>query len=112
MDQPSPLAMLPADVAQVDETGYVWTFLDRAAEPDRILPSSVVVAGDEEEPSPPGSWTWSTDLMGVGSFIWKSSAARDRSASLGCHFGWPPLVVAVHSRGCPPSNVIRPSRSC
>jgi hypothetical protein len=50
MDQPSPLAKLPADVAQVDETGYVWTFLDRAAEPDRILPGSVVVAGDEEEP--------------------------------------------------------------
>jgi hypothetical protein len=50
MDRPTPLATLPADVAQVDETGYVWTFLDRAAEPDRILPGSVVVAGDEEEP--------------------------------------------------------------
>ena len=50
MDQRSPPATLPADVAQVDETGYVWTFLDRAAEPDRILPGSVVVAGDEEEP--------------------------------------------------------------
>ena len=48
MDRPSPLATLPADVAQVDETGYVWTFLDRAAESDRILPGSVV---SHQEPS-------------------------------------------------------------
>jgi hypothetical protein len=29
---------LPADVAQIDQTGYVWTFLDRAAETERVVP--------------------------------------------------------------------------
>ncbi len=49
-DQPALRVMLPADVAQVDETGYVWTFLDRAAEPDRLVPGMLIVAGDEEGP--------------------------------------------------------------
>jgi hypothetical protein len=48
-DQPAPVA-LPADVLQVDATGYVWTFLDRAVEPDRVVPGRVIVAGDEGEP--------------------------------------------------------------
>jgi hypothetical protein len=48
-DQPAPVA-LPADVLQVDATGYVWTFLDRAVEPDRVMPGSIIVAGDEGEP--------------------------------------------------------------
>lgn len=42
--------MLPADVSQVDETGYVWTFLDRATDPDRVVPGMLIAAGDEEEP--------------------------------------------------------------
>lgn len=29
---------LPADVQQIDATGYVWAFLDTAAEPDRVRP--------------------------------------------------------------------------
>lgn len=41
---------LPAEAQQVDETGYVWAFLDTAAEPERIQPSSLVVAGDADEP--------------------------------------------------------------
>lgn len=41
---------LPADVAQIDQTGYVWAFLDRAAEPERVVPGVLIVAGDAEEP--------------------------------------------------------------
>lgn len=41
---------LPADVLQVDATGYVWTFLDRALEPDKVWAGRIIVAGDEDEP--------------------------------------------------------------
>ena len=41
---------LPADVNMVDETGYVWTFLHEAAEPDRVFPGALIVAGDPVEP--------------------------------------------------------------
>jgi len=41
---------LPADVQQVDDTGWVWTFLDEAAEPERIRPGALIVAGDPVEP--------------------------------------------------------------
>ena len=41
---------LPADVHQIDATGYVWTFLDEADTPGRITVGSVVVAGDSEDP--------------------------------------------------------------
>jgi hypothetical protein len=41
---------LPADVNQVDETGLVWAFLDDAAEPDRVRPGALIVAGDPVEP--------------------------------------------------------------
>ena len=41
---------LPADVNQVDETGYVWAFLSDSAEPARVSPGSIIVAGDAEEP--------------------------------------------------------------
>ena len=41
---------LPADVNQIDETGYVWAFLSDADEPGRVSPGSIVVAGDSEEP--------------------------------------------------------------
>jgi len=42
---------LPCDVLQIDETGYVWTFLDEAADPARILPGAIVVAADDEQPA-------------------------------------------------------------
>lgn len=41
---------LPADVGQVDQTGYVWAFLDRAVEPGRVVVGTLIVAGDAEEP--------------------------------------------------------------
>lgn len=44
------LVTLPADVNQVDETGYVWAFLSDADEPDRVRPGALIVAGDSVEP--------------------------------------------------------------
>jgi hypothetical protein len=41
---------LPADVNQVDETGFVWAFLSDSAEPGRVSSGSIIVAGDSEEP--------------------------------------------------------------
>lgn len=41
---------IPCDVQQVDETGYVWTFLHEARDPRRIIPGAIVVAADEEDP--------------------------------------------------------------
>jgi hypothetical protein len=41
---------LPADVHQIDATGFVWTFLDEADAPDRVAVGSVVVAGDSDDP--------------------------------------------------------------
>jgi hypothetical protein len=41
---------LPADVDQVDRSGYPWAFLDGADEPERVQVGFLVVAGDTEEP--------------------------------------------------------------
>lgn len=41
---------LPADVHQIDATGYVWTFLDEAEEPARVVVDAVIVAGVAEDP--------------------------------------------------------------
>jgi hypothetical protein len=41
---------LPADVQQIDQTGYVWSFLDDAAEPERVQQGALIVAGDPVEP--------------------------------------------------------------
>lgn len=41
---------LPADVHQIDATGYVWTFLDEADEPTRVAVGTVIVAGDSDDP--------------------------------------------------------------
>lgn len=41
---------IPADVQMIDETGYVWTFLHEASEPDRVFPGALIVAGDPVEP--------------------------------------------------------------
>jgi hypothetical protein len=49
-DESTVTVTLPADVQQLDATGYVWTFLDAATEPDRVRPGALIVAGDGEEP--------------------------------------------------------------
>ena len=41
---------LPADVNQVDHTGFVWAFLGDAREPERVKPGAIIVAGDPVEP--------------------------------------------------------------
>lgn len=41
---------LPADVNMVDETGWVWTFLHEASDPQRVYPGALIVAGDAIEP--------------------------------------------------------------
>ena len=49
-ETPAVMVTLPADANQVDNTGYVWAFLDGANEPERARPGAVIVAGDETEP--------------------------------------------------------------
>ena len=39
------------DVQQIDETGYVWTFLDDARDAGVIVPGEIVTAGADEEPA-------------------------------------------------------------
>lgn len=41
---------LPADVNQIDESGWVWAFLSEATDADRVSPGAVIVAGDSVEP--------------------------------------------------------------
>ena len=41
---------LPADVNQVDDTGFVWAFLSEASGPSRIHAGAIIVAGDSVEP--------------------------------------------------------------
>lgn len=41
---------IPCDVQQVDGTGFVWTFLDEARDPARIVVGAIVVTGDEVDP--------------------------------------------------------------
>lgn len=41
---------LPADVNRIDETGYVWAFLDRSRVPEAVHPGAVIVAGDDDDP--------------------------------------------------------------
>ncbi len=50
-DDPSDVDVtLPGDVDQIDETGFVWAFLDTAADPTRVRPGVLIVAGDRVEP--------------------------------------------------------------
>lgn len=48
--EPGVVVTLPADVQQVDETGYVWAHLDDSPRPDRVYPHAHIVAGDPVEP--------------------------------------------------------------
>ncbi|MEX2621619.1 MAG: hypothetical protein WD250_15490 [Egibacteraceae bacterium] len=49
-EAPDVLVTLPADVLEVDDSGYVWAFLDRANAPERVRPGAIIVAGDPVEP--------------------------------------------------------------
>jgi hypothetical protein len=49
-DRSPVVVTLPADVQQIDQTGFVWAFLDEAAAPDRVIKGALIVAGDSEEP--------------------------------------------------------------
>jgi hypothetical protein len=39
---------ITADLNDEDHTGYLWTFLDEARDPDRIRPGAIVIAGDAD----------------------------------------------------------------
>jgi hypothetical protein len=42
---------IPCDLSDEDETGFVWAFLDEAADPSLITPGAIVVAGDADAPA-------------------------------------------------------------
>lgn len=42
---------ITCDLMDEDETGYVWTFLWEARDPELIAPGAIVVAGDEDAPA-------------------------------------------------------------
>ena len=41
---------IPCDVHQIDETGLVWAYLDRARDPHVITPNAIVISADEADP--------------------------------------------------------------
>lgn len=45
MATPTVALDIHADLQNEDETGYVWTYLDRALRPELIVPGCVVIAG-------------------------------------------------------------------
>jgi hypothetical protein len=49
-DQRTISVALPADVNQVDETGYVWSFLSESEDPSPVRAGALIVAGDTVEP--------------------------------------------------------------
>ncbi|MBW3614413.1 MAG: hypothetical protein KY439_03775 [Actinobacteria bacterium] len=42
---------ITCDLMDEDESGYVWTFLREARDPNLIEPGAIVVAGDEDAPA-------------------------------------------------------------
>ncbi len=42
---------ISCDLMDEDESGYVWTFLREARDPQLIEPGAIVVAGDEDAPA-------------------------------------------------------------
>ena len=42
---------IACDLMDLDETGFVWTFLRDARDPELIQPGAIVVAGDEDSPA-------------------------------------------------------------
>lgn len=39
---------ITADLNDEDDTGFVWTFLDEARDPQSVVPGALVVAGDSD----------------------------------------------------------------
>lgn len=44
------LVDIPCDVQQVDETGFVWAFLEEARNPSLITEGAIVIVADEVDP--------------------------------------------------------------
>lgn len=42
---------IPCDVQQIDETGFIWTFLHEARDPSVIFAGAVVTTADVDEPA-------------------------------------------------------------
>jgi hypothetical protein len=42
---------IPCDVQQIDDTGYIWTFLNEARDPAVIFPGAIVTTADVDEPA-------------------------------------------------------------
>ncbi len=42
--------ILPISVQQIDETGYIWTFLSRASDPSVVHEGGLLVAGHPDDP--------------------------------------------------------------
>ena len=42
---------IAADLNALDDTGFVWTFLDEARDPSMIAPGALVLAGDVDAPA-------------------------------------------------------------
>lgn len=42
---------IAADLNDEDESGFIWTFLDEAANPALIVPGAIIVAGDPDAPA-------------------------------------------------------------
>jgi hypothetical protein len=104
---------LPADVRQVDDTGFVWSFLDEADEPERVQAGALIVAGDPEEPflalvvdvvsGPNGRSIVHLDVVGI------PAQAIDELRQLACCRSSQPSARRA-SGGSPPGWVAR-SRS-
>lgn len=41
---------IPCDVQQIDQTGFIWTFLNEARDPAVIFPGAIVTTADVDEP--------------------------------------------------------------
>lgn len=41
---------IPCDVQRIDDTGFVWTFLDEAPKPSLVRVGAIVIVADEVDP--------------------------------------------------------------
>lgn len=50
MSEQKVVVTLPADQQQVDQTDYVYSFVEESPHPERIWEGALIVAGDEDNP--------------------------------------------------------------